>query len=157
MDRAMLERRLAQAEKHIAIGRRNAAAQRMLVDELRRDQHPTEMAERVLALYEELLALHEEDAARLRKELEQPFRGGAVREQHLAQAERHVAIARRNTASQRMLVDELRRDRHPVKMAVQILAAYEDVLALHEADAARLRKEAELSAASPLRALGKSH
>ena len=70
MDRAMWERHLAQAERRVAMGRRHADWQRKIVEELRRDHHPTEMAERILALYENLLALHEEDAARLRKELE---------------------------------------------------------------------------------------
>ena len=77
MDRAMWERHLAQAEKHVAMGRRHAAAQRKIVDELRRDHHPTEMAERILVLCEDLLALHEDDAARLRKELEPSAAAGS--------------------------------------------------------------------------------
>jgi hypothetical protein len=44
MDREMLERHLAQADDHIAIGRKNITRQREVIGELERGGHDTRQA-----------------------------------------------------------------------------------------------------------------
>ncbi len=67
--------------------------------------------------------------------------------EHLALAERHVAEGERVVARQREIVAELERDGHDAAAAQarQLLAQFEELLALHVADRDRLRKELGLS------------
>ena len=69
MDKALWERHLALAERHVALAERNVDKQRQVLAELARDGHSTVMAARILALYEELLALHTNDRDRLKRDL----------------------------------------------------------------------------------------
>jgi hypothetical protein len=68
--RALLEKNLARAEEAVREGRVRCAEQRRQVQELQLTGRSTELAESVLALCEQSLALHELDVERLRKELE---------------------------------------------------------------------------------------
>ena len=69
VDRAMLERFLAQGEEHVALGDEHIARQRHLISELRRDGQDTEMAETLLAEFEQSQALHVAHRDRLRRKL----------------------------------------------------------------------------------------
>jgi hypothetical protein len=69
MDRAMIERHLAQAEQHVALGERHLASQRDIVAMLERDNHDVTEAKRLLATFKELQCLHIADRDRLRAEL----------------------------------------------------------------------------------------
>lgn len=64
-------------------------------------------------------------------------------QQHLAQAEAHVALADRNVARQRKLVAELERDGHSTTEAKRLLALFEEILVTYIADRDRLRRELE--------------
>jgi hypothetical protein len=70
MDREMLERHLALAERHVAEGQPRVDSQRRLVAELERDGHDITEARRMLTAFEETQQLHVEDRDRIRKELE---------------------------------------------------------------------------------------
>ncbi len=61
----------------------------------------------------------------------------------LALAERHVADGERVVARQRAIVAELERDGHDATAAQarQLLAQFEELLALHVGDRDRLRRE----------------
>ena len=69
MDRALWKQHLAFAEKHVAMAERIVALQKLILAELRRDGHSTELAQRILKAYEEVLDLHIEDRERLKREL----------------------------------------------------------------------------------------
>jgi hypothetical protein len=69
MDRATLETFLQQAEEHVALGEQHIARQREIVSELARDGHDTEMAETLLAQFENNQAMHTAHRDRLRREL----------------------------------------------------------------------------------------
>ena len=62
-------------------------------------------------------------------------------EQHLRQAEHHVALGRKHIAEQERLVAELETDGHPTETALALLTTYREVQLMHEADRDRLRKE----------------
>jgi hypothetical protein len=70
MDRALWEKHLVQADEHVALAERNVEKQRRVLAELARDHHPTAMAARILAAYEDLLALHTSDRDRIKRDLE---------------------------------------------------------------------------------------
>jgi hypothetical protein len=65
MDRAALLQHLAQAEHHVAEGRRHLARQEELIAELDRDGHDTTEARKLLATLRATQALHQEDVERL--------------------------------------------------------------------------------------------
>ena len=65
----MIREHLAQAERHVSEGERNATRQRELIARLERDGCDTGEARRQLRQLEARLALHIEDRDRLRKEL----------------------------------------------------------------------------------------
>jgi hypothetical protein len=67
--RAMIERHLAEAERHVQLGERIIAQQHKLVEELERDQHDTATAKALLAKFEELLAQHVSHRDRLKRDL----------------------------------------------------------------------------------------
>jgi hypothetical protein len=69
MDPVMLQEHLAQAERHVSEGERNATQQRELIARLERDGYDTGEARRQLRQFEAWLALHIADRDRLRKEL----------------------------------------------------------------------------------------
>ncbi len=69
VDRAMVERHLAQAERHVAEGERHIARQRQIVVELESDGHDLEAARDLLAQFETMQAMHVADRDRLRGEL----------------------------------------------------------------------------------------
>jgi hypothetical protein len=52
---------------HVAVSERIVSAQKQILAELQRDGHSTEMAERILKAYEELLELHIADRERLKE------------------------------------------------------------------------------------------
>ena len=64
---------------------------------------------------------------------------------HLAQAECHVAEGERNIARQREIVAQLECDGHDADQAARLLRSFEELQALHVADRDRLRKELGLS------------
>ena len=65
----------------------------------------------------------------------------AALEDHLAAAERHLAEAECQVANQREHVAQLERDGQDTAQSIQLLAQFEEVLAMHIADCDRLRKE----------------
>lgn len=60
------ETELQMAERHVRDGERHVASQREILSHLRNHGHPTELAERLLANLEELLAMHREHLAHLK-------------------------------------------------------------------------------------------
>jgi hypothetical protein len=73
MRRAMLEKHLVEAEKHIAIGVKNLARQRKILAELEAHGHDraAAQAKRLLAQFEALQEMHEAERDRLIRELGQ--------------------------------------------------------------------------------------
>jgi hypothetical protein len=69
MDRAVLERHLAQAERHILESQRHVSRQREIVAELANDGHDFSSAEDLLAQFETMLAAHIDHRDRIRTEL----------------------------------------------------------------------------------------
>jgi hemerythrin len=69
MDRAMVERHLAQAERHVVEGSRHVVRQRQIVAELADDGDDLKLAQELLARFEELLVSHIADRDRIRAEL----------------------------------------------------------------------------------------
>jgi hypothetical protein len=69
MDRATIERHLAEAERHVSLGEQNIANQRRALENLLRDRHDTEEAERLLQAFLDSQDLHIEERNRLRAEL----------------------------------------------------------------------------------------
>ncbi len=69
MDRTMVERHLAQAERHVVRGKQIVAEQRERVARLERDGHDVTQARELLRKFEELQAIHVADRDSLRKEL----------------------------------------------------------------------------------------
>lgn len=70
MDRATLERHLAEAERHVALGEKNIANQRRVLENLLRDGHDTAEAERLLQGFLDVQDLQIADRNRLRSALE---------------------------------------------------------------------------------------
>jgi hypothetical protein len=70
MDRTLTLARVAQAERHIAIGERTLAKQRAIIETLGRDGHDTTDASARLRGFEQTHAIHIGDRNRLRAELE---------------------------------------------------------------------------------------
>lgn len=70
----------------------------------------------------------------------------ATLQDHLAEAERHVAEGKQRIVRQREVLRELERDAHAdaAARARELLAKFEETLALHTADRDRLRKEFEM-------------
>jgi hypothetical protein len=58
MDRATLERRLAQAERQVAEGKRHVARQRELIARLAAAGHDAKAAQNLLFQFEDLLGIH---------------------------------------------------------------------------------------------------
>jgi hypothetical protein len=67
--RSMLTSHLGQAERHVAQGKVIIGKQRSLVAELERDGHDTAEARGLLATFLDIQRLHEEDFARITREL----------------------------------------------------------------------------------------
>ena len=72
MDRETLLRHLAQAERHVAGGRKHIAQQEELIAQQERDGHNTERSRELLATFLQTQRMHEEDHARILKELDTP-------------------------------------------------------------------------------------
>jgi hypothetical protein len=70
----------------------------------------------------------------------------ATLQAHLAEAERHVAESNQRIVRQREVLSQLERDNHvdAAARARELLAKFEDTLALHTADRDRLRKQFEM-------------
>ena len=71
MDRQLTLEHLAQAERHVAIGREVIQRQRQIVFELERDGHDATQAHFLLATFLMTQAAHEEDVVRRRQELDE--------------------------------------------------------------------------------------
>ena len=71
MDRAIILKHLAQAERHVAQGRQIIEKQETLIVDLERDGHDTADAMKILVTMRQTQALHEEDRDQIMKELEQ--------------------------------------------------------------------------------------
>ena len=69
MDRAVIEERLAMAERHITVGESHIARQRELVAELDQNGRDAAEAVKLLGLFEATQALHVADRDRLRAQL----------------------------------------------------------------------------------------
>jgi hypothetical protein len=69
MNWAMLEDQLAAAERHLVEAERHVAFQRELVAQLEREGHDAAQATRLLAQFEEVLAMRIADRDRVRKAL----------------------------------------------------------------------------------------
>jgi hypothetical protein len=65
--------------------------------------------------------------------------------QHLQEVEKHVALGEHRIAEQRARIDELTRDGHDVRWAVELLATFEEMQHLHVEDRERLRSELVLA------------
>lgn len=63
--------------------------------------------------------------------------------QHLAEAERHLALSDRRIARQIEIIDELERDGHPTYLAYELLATYRAVHANYLIHAETIRTELE--------------
>jgi hypothetical protein len=61
--------------------------------------------------------------------------------EHLAEAERYLALSDRHIARQIEIVDELKRDGHPTALALDLLATYRAVHATHLIHRETIRKE----------------
>jgi hypothetical protein len=70
-DRALAQRHLVQAERHIAQGAEAITRQESLIAQLDRDGHKTREARKVLATMRETQALHVESRDRILRELEE--------------------------------------------------------------------------------------
>ena len=70
MDPAAVQRHLAQAERHAAEGRRLVARQEALIADWHQRGHDTTDARKVLDTLSDTQAIHEDDARRLRDELD---------------------------------------------------------------------------------------
>ncbi len=69
MDRAMIERHLAQAEAHVALGLQHIARQIEVIANLERGGHATSLAFELLATFRDMQVTHEADRGRLSLEL----------------------------------------------------------------------------------------
>ena len=69
MERALLEQRLAEAERHVLEGERLVQRQRATIEERRHAGLEVELATDLLAMMEDTLGLHIADRDRLRREL----------------------------------------------------------------------------------------
>jgi hypothetical protein len=69
VDRAMIERHLAQAERHIAEGERRIERQREIIAALERDGHDTIQARAPMVNFEEVLRTHIADRDLIRNQL----------------------------------------------------------------------------------------
>lgn len=67
MDHGVLTDHLRQAEEHVALGERHIARQREIVAELEADGHDVTEPRRLLALFEEVQALHVQGRDRLQE------------------------------------------------------------------------------------------
>lgn len=67
--------------------------------------------------------------------------GRAILEQHLAQAERHVAEGEDRIVRQRQIIADLAKSRHHLKVAKELLTQFEDMQTLAIADRDRLRAD----------------
>ena len=65
----MVKEHLQQAEHHVAVGERNIARQREIIQELKKDGHDTSEAQKLLEQFKSLQALHVQDRDRLFREL----------------------------------------------------------------------------------------
>ena len=65
MDRALLERNLAVAEKHVLRGEEHVRQQRELVAQLERDGHDALLSREILKTFEQSLRMHVENRDRL--------------------------------------------------------------------------------------------
>lgn len=65
---ALIENHLAAAQQHVADGARHVALQRKIVGDLESAGHDKKMARKLLALFEQSLALHLADLDRVRRE-----------------------------------------------------------------------------------------
>ena len=70
MDRDMLCDHLAEAERHVVLGKGLVAKQLALIAELERQGRSTTDATGLLKLFEEVQAIHVADRNRLKKEIE---------------------------------------------------------------------------------------
>ena len=69
MDRASLERRLANADKHIVEGMRHIAQQKKLIQGMERLGRDTSMSKQLLQTFEETVRLHTADRDKLLRAL----------------------------------------------------------------------------------------
>jgi hypothetical protein len=69
MDRASLERRLANADKHIVEGMRHIAQQKALIQGMERLGRDTSTSKRLLRIFEETLRLHTAERDKLLRQL----------------------------------------------------------------------------------------
>lgn len=72
MDREVLLEHLEQARRHVAEGRDHLARQQRLIDRLRKQGHPTAMAEAVLRELQGSQANHLDGVRRIERELAMP-------------------------------------------------------------------------------------
>ena len=70
MDRATIERHLAEAERHVALGEKNIANQRRVLENLLRDGHDTAEPEKLLQGFLDVQDLQIANRNRLRSALE---------------------------------------------------------------------------------------
>jgi hypothetical protein len=69
MDKAMIAKHLAIAERHVTGGQRHIDRQREIVRELQRDGRDLALAMSLLRQFEDMQTLHTQDRDRLRSEL----------------------------------------------------------------------------------------
>ena len=58
MDRAMIQRHLTEAERHVSLGAEHIERQREIITELDRDGHDSDLARQLLRVFEEVEATH---------------------------------------------------------------------------------------------------
>jgi hypothetical protein len=66
------ESELDMAERHVREAEAHICRQKEIIDELRRDGHPTEAAENLLRVFEVTLESHRQGLARIKAELGKP-------------------------------------------------------------------------------------
>jgi hypothetical protein len=72
MDRTLVERHLAEAERRIAQGEKTVARQREIIATLERDGHDVSAAKQLLSVFCKTLELHRAERERCRGELGSP-------------------------------------------------------------------------------------
>ncbi len=147
------------AFRHVREGHARIATQMRIITELKAAGLDPSRAEKTLATLQEAQKNNEKHLEEIRARVREHFTDlmrqaapGAARppllkrsmiEDHLEQAERHVAVGERIVAEQRTRVAELERDRHDVTQSRQLLGQFEEILAMQIAHRDRLRSELE--------------
>ncbi len=149
------------AFRHVREGHARIATQMRIIAELNGAGLDTSRAEKVLATLQEAQKNNEKHLGEIRARVRErftdlmqqaapgyappPLLKRSMIEDHLEQAERHVAVGERIVAEQRARIAQLERDGHDVTRSRELLGQFEEILAMQIAHRDRLRSELERS------------